>query len=85
LDKLLAPSGHDQRTKVYEILNKFYPMIKNIYRHVSSLAPAGGLIPCIGTNTLAEMIFNSPGLLDRKNLNLSKVDLHFVSTNATKV
>ena len=33
---------------------------------------------------MTEIVFNCPNLLDRVNLNLSKVDLHFVSTNASK-
>ena len=66
------------------MLRANYVHIKNVYRHFSSLAPAGGFVPCIGTNVLSEIVFNSPGLLDRVNLNLSTVDLHFVSTNATR-
>jgi hypothetical protein len=42
-------------------------------------------MPCIGSNALTDIVFNCPGLLDRANLNLSKVDLQFVGTNASRV
>ena len=41
-------------------------------------------MPCVGSNMLSDIVFNCPGLLDRQNLNLSGVDLQFVSTNATR-
>ena len=69
---------------VYEGMRFFYPNIKNTYKHFSSFTPASGIIPCLGSNSLAEIIMHTPGLLDRVNLNLSKIDLHFVSTNATR-
>jgi len=86
IEKLLNSNGvgNEDIGSIYVTLRKFYPQIKNVYKHFSSFSPAAGLVPCIGSNTLAEVVMHSPNLLDRTNLNLSKVDLHFVSTNATR-
>lgn len=56
--------------------------MKNVYKYYSSLTPASGVIPCMGSNNLTEIAFNCPGLVDRQNLNLATVDLQFVSINA---
>jgi hypothetical protein len=83
LEKTLGQSPKD-RERIYNLLRDFYPHIKNVYDHYSSISPAGGLVTCMGSNTLGEIVLQCPGLLDRVNLNLSKVDLMFVTNNATK-
>ena len=85
IPSLLSAMSADRQNEIYQHLRQFYPHVKAVYKHFSSLAPAGGIVPCIGSNALADIVFNCPGLLDRANLNLSKVDLQFVSTNATRV
>ena len=85
IPKILASLTPEKVQGVYQELRKFYPMIKSVYRHYSSLAPAAGIVPCLGSSALTDIIHNSPDLLDRVNLNLAKVDLQFVSTNASKV
>lgn len=85
IPKILTNLTPDKVQVVYRELRKFYPMIKAVYRHYSSLAPAAGIVPCLGSSALTDIIHNSPDLLDRVNLNLAKVDLQFVSTNASKV
>lgn len=84
LQKLLEPLGLQERNKVYEMLREFYPKIKQTYKHFSSLAPAGGIVPCLGSNVLTTILFNCPALIDGQNLNLSRVDLQIVGTNATR-
>jgi hypothetical protein len=37
---------------------------------------------CIGTNTFSEVVSNLTGFIDGKNLNISDLDLEFISTNA---
>lgn len=62
-------------------LKSRYKIIREIYKLYAGVQTTNGVLS-IGQNTFTEIVYSCPDLLDGKQLNLSDVDLEFVSTNA---
>jgi hypothetical protein len=58
-----------------------YQRLRELYKQFSAVAPTN-MIFSIGQNIFTEIVQNCHSMVDGKLLNLSDVDLEFVSTNA---
>jgi len=71
----------DIRMEAKKYLRSVYPLIRESYKFLSSIAPAGA-IPCIGMNVLSGLMLEAKDFVDYNNIKLSDIDLSFISSNA---
>lgn len=73
--------AEEVRVEAKEFLRSIYPLIREAYKHLSNVSPAGQ-VPCIGTNVLSTCMMDAKDLIDYTNLKLSDVDLAFIASKA---
>ena len=70
-----------EKESVIKYLRPKYGLIRETYKHIACLAPAGN-IPSLGMNVLTELMLKCNDFVDYKITKLSDVDLAFIATNA---
>ena len=70
-----------ERDAIYKFLRPKYGLIRETYKHLACIAPAGN-VPSIGMNSLSELMLKCNDFVDRKVTSLHDVDLAFITTNA---
>ena len=78
-DRILKNQEEKEAIKNY--LRPIYKLIREAYKHMSSMSPAG-IVPSIGMNSMTELMLKARDFVDYVNIKLSDVDLAFISTNA---
>ena len=79
LDKTVRDPA--EKEKLIRYLRPKYGLIREAYKHLACVAPAGNM-PSIGMNVLTELMLKCNDFVDYKYTKLSDVDLAFVATNA---
>ena len=71
----------DEREVIKSYLRTIYKYVREAYKHISSISPAG-IVSSIGMNSMTELMLKARDFVDYQNIKLSDVDLAFISTNA---
>ena len=79
IPRIIKNEGELELVKQY--LKSNYKMLREIYKYYAAVSPAGNVFS-IGSNVLNDIINTMGDLVDVQSLNLSDIDLEFVSTNA---
>lgn len=70
-----------EKEAVVKYLRPKYGLIRETYKHLACVAPAGTM-PSMGMNVLTELMLKCNDFVDYKSTKLSDVDLAFIATNA---
>ena len=72
-----------EKQRIYEYLRTQYPKIRDVYKHLSTLQPAG-TVPSVGRNLLTETVMKlDENFIDYKSVKLSDIDLIAIKINTT--
>lgn len=70
-----------EREHIIKFLRPKYGLIRETYKHLACVAPAGNT-PSLGMNVITDVMLRCNDFIDYKLTKLSDVDLAFIATNA---